>query len=603
MSGLFRVPFLEDEVTTSWLSRLARANDHSPYVFCSDVGLSLIGVGRGDKEELTKLALISGEPLSSISARALRAVEKASIQLAGETFPTRMLRKGKTFFCPLCLQQDDRDAKRAPGTRRYQRVAWIFGAIQTCQVHNCSLLGLPDARGYQALDYCARLEAVSVPDQPADSREASAFEKFLYERLSGRRDHGTLLDDLSLSTCIDLSFLLGVPASLGRGQSYRGLDQASRRVAVNSGFKVLQAGDRGITGLLTDLAADRNKRGEFGGVQFYGQLYDRLAKSYAVAEFDRVREVIRQHASLTIPMPTGTRLFGECIETPWLTVTEVARQGGVAPSVIRKLLKDDGNRGPENRLVCKEVAAELAQTLNGSLTHDQAAAVLEVPRGVFPRFVQAGLITACSPIVMQGLPANGVKARFPGNDIRNLRRRLIESACGPLNENMVSVREASRGSKVPLTAIARLLLDGKLAAGHLDGGGSLFERIKIDPNALLTAVGQASGLSTQLAAARIGVSKVAMIRLRDKQIIPSHHIKSLRQEVYVFSEHDLKVFEGQYVSLGRLSRLWGIHRNRICQRMRELGMSSAFPREDVECHLLRRDDIKRLRQSLVSYRH
>ncbi|MBD9538940.1 TniQ family protein [Ensifer sp. ENS04] len=598
MSGLFRVPFLEDEVTTSWLSRLARANDHSPYVFCSDLGLSLIGVGRGDEEELTKLALISGEPLSSISARALRAAEKASIQLAGETFPTRMLRKGKTFFCPLCLQQDDRDAKRAPGTRRYQRVAWIFGAIQTCQVHNCSLLGLPDARGYQALDYCTRLEAVSVPDQPADSREASAFEKFLYERLSGRRDHGTLLDDLSLFTCIDLSFLLGVPASLGRGQSYRGLDQASRRVAANSGFKVLQAGERGIEVLLTDLSADRNKRSEFGGAQFYGQLYDRLAKSYAVAEFDRVREIIRQHAKRTIPMPTGTRLFGQCIETPWVTVTEVARQSGIAPSVIRKLLKADGNRAPENCLVCNEVADGLARTLNGSLTHDQAAALLEVPRGVFPRFVQAGLVTVCPPTVVPGQPASGVKTRYPGMDIRNLRQRFIEASSASLSDRMISAREASRLSKVPLTTIARLLLDGKLAAAHLEGGGSLFERIKIDPDALLRAVDQASGLSTQLAAARIGVSKVAMSRLRDKQIIPSRHIKSPRQDVYVFSEHDLRVFEGQYVSLGRLSRQWGIHRNRICQRMRELGMSSAFPREDVECHLLRRGDAERLRERM-----
>lgn len=598
MSGLFRVPFLEDEVTTSWLSRYARANGHSPYVFCSDLGLTLVGIGRGDEEELTKLAHISGEPLRELSARALRSGKMGSIELAGETYPSRMLRKGKTFFCPLCLQQDDQDTKRVPGTRRYQRIAWLFGAIQTCRVHNCSLLELPGERGYESLDYCTRLEAVPVLNHSADSREASAFEHFLYDRLSSRRGHGTFFDNLSLATCADLSFVLGVPASLGRDRSYRGLDQASRRTAANAGFKVLQAGELGIMGLLSELAENRKNRGEFGGVQFYGPLYDRLANSYAGAEFDRIREIIQQHAKRTIPMPTGTRLFGQCIETPWVTVTEVARQSGVAPSVIRKLLKDEGGRDPENRLVRKKVAAGLAGTLNGSLTHDQAAALLEVPRGVFPRFVQAGLVTACPPTVVPGQPASGVKTRYPGMDIRNLRQRLIEASSASLSDRMISAREASRLSKVPLTSLARLLLDGKLVASHMDSEGSLFERIKIDPDALLRAVDQASGLSTQLAAARIGVSKVAMIKLRDKQIIPSRHIKSPRQEVYVFSEHDLRVFEGHYVSLGRLSRQWGIHRNRIRQRMRELGMASAFPREEVECHLLRRGDAERLRERM-----
>lgn len=599
MNGLFQVPFFDDEVATSWVSRLARANGRrSSYIFCSDLGLSFVSVGRGDEEELTKLARISGHPLSNLSSKAMRLRENGSTYFAGETYPARMLRKSKPCFCPLCLQEDDRNPTRMPGTRRYERVGWLLTAIQTCQTHKCALLSLPSAHGYEALDYYSRLDAVRVFDQAVETREASAFERFLYDRLSDRRCHGSLLDRLSVATCIDLSFLFGVVASFGRDRSYRGLDETSRRVAANSGFSILLSGEQGIVDLLDSLAATRKTRGEFGGAQFYGTLYDRLSKSYAGAEFDYVREILRQHAKANIPMPNGTRLFGQAMETPWMTVTEVARQSGVAPSVIRKLLREEGRLPPKGHLVRQEAAAALAQTLNGALTNDQAAALLEVPRGVFPRFVQAGLITACAPTMMSRHPAGGVKTRFPGEEIRKLRTRLIDASTSPFRDGMISAREASRLSKVPLTTIARLLLEGKLVASHAENEASLFERIHIDQNELLRAVNYVSGLSTQMAAARIGVSKVAMSRLRDKQVIRARHITGVRHEAYIFTEGDLRAFEEQYISLGRLSGELGVHRNRIRQRMRELGMSSAFPRREVECHLLRRRDIDRLREAL-----
>lgn len=599
MSGLFQVPFFDDEITTSWLSRMARANGrYSSHVFCSDLGLSHVAIGRGEEEELAGLARVTGRPLDELAFKAFRPDADGYTHFAGDKIARRMLRKGKPVVCPLCLQEDDRDSKRIPGTRRYQRAAWLLRGIQTCAKHGCELIALPEDLPCYGLDFCTLLDQADIPEKPTARREASIFELFLYDRLAGRRGHGDLPDHFSIAACIDLSVLLGVPALFGRDHGYGDLDEKGRLDAANIGFDILKAGEPAIVGLLDRLAAERKPSGVDGCRSLYGMLYDRLSRNCGGHEFDGVRSILRQHAISIVPMPSGTLVLGEAVHTPWTTVSDVARQSHVAASVIRKLLRGSEQGTAETRLIRKDLAERLVATLEDSVTHDQAAALLGVPRGVFPRFVSAGMISPCGPIVQSSRVTGGIKTRYPARDIRKLRQRLIEAADGPAREQMVSAREASRQTKAPLTHIASLLLEGRLAANYTEGQASLFERIRIVPEELLRAIDQAPGLSTQSAAIRIGVSKIAMMRLRDRGIINSQHVKGVRQEVYVFSEGDLRAFEERYVSLGRLSRQLGVHRNRIRQRMRELDLKSAFPRDEVQCHLLHRRDTNRLREHL-----
>lgn len=599
MSGLFQVPLFADEVTTSWLSRMARANGrYSSNAFCSDLGLSLVAINKGGEEELAKLAGIAGRAFDELASRALQLDTDGYARFAGDKIARRMLRKGKPVGCPVCLQEDERDSKRMPGTRRYQRAAWLLRAIQTCSKHGCELIGFPGTRPCYGLDFCTLLDQADILRQPSAGREASPFELFLYDRLAGRRSHGEHLNRFSITACIDLSVLLGVPALFGRDHGYRDLEEKRRLDAANIGFDILKAGEPAIVELLDRLAAKRKPSGVDGCRSLYGMLYHRLSRSCVGQEFDGVRRIFRQHAISVVPVPSGTTVLGEAVHTPWTTVAEVARQSGVAPSVIRKLMRGGEHGTVETRLIHKDLAEGLVATLEDSVTHDQAAALLGVPRGVFPRFVSAGMINPCGPTVQSSRITGGTKTRYPARDIRKLRQRLIEAADGPVLVQMVSAREAARQTKTSLTLIAGLLLEGRLTASCTESRASLFERICIVPEELLRAVNQVPGLSTQSAAIRIGVSKIAMMRLRDRRIINSQHIKGVRQEVYVFSEGDLRAFEERYVSLGRLSRQLGVHRNRIRQRMRELDMKSAFPREEVQCHLLHRRDTDRLREHL-----
>ncbi len=248
MSGLLRVPFFGDELLTSYLSRTAVANgSESLRSFCSDVGLDYRGIIRGDSNEVAKTARLLGRPQGDLLGRRVALKGRRSVEYAGLVFDRGMMNRTPLRYCPDCLDEDDHDASRMPGTRRYARTSWAFRYVRTCERHSRPLLTLEKARRWSdGLDFLAtpltapaELERTSTPP--------SGFERFVIDRLQGRVGHGAILDGFPLPACIDLCEQLG-SAIFSPGR------QGPRNEG--HGFDVLVAGELGVLELF-DLVANR----------------------------------------------------------------------------------------------------------------------------------------------------------------------------------------------------------------------------------------------------------------------------------------------------------------------------------------------------------
>src|SRR3546814_8513048 len=113
MSGLFDVPLLDEEPLTSYLARLARANSApSLRSFCKYFRLDGRGIYRGDDDAILSLANLVCRPLVELRSSAVAVDENHYSIIADSCFPTRMLRRSKRRFCPLCIITDDHNERQ-----------------------------------------------------------------------------------------------------------------------------------------------------------------------------------------------------------------------------------------------------------------------------------------------------------------------------------------------------------------------------------------------------------------------------------------------------------------------------------------------------------
>ncbi|NOV19660.1 hypothetical protein E5S70_26905 [Ensifer adhaerens] len=260
MNGMMRVPFFKDELLTSYLSRTARANGSASLrAFCSDVGLDYKDIIRGDGNQVAKAARLLGRSEDELLGRRVASIGLRGVEYAGVVFRRGMMSRTPRRYCPDCMDEDEQDAARMPGTRRYARTSWTLQCVRSCDHHSRLLVPL-DRAGW----WSDGLAFLSNPRERPSVAELTAlpphspsthFERFVMDRLTGMVDHGEFLDGHPLSVCIDLCEQLGLASRLGRSSASRGTKHQARRNSAERGFAALYQGERGILELF-DLVAD-----------------------------------------------------------------------------------------------------------------------------------------------------------------------------------------------------------------------------------------------------------------------------------------------------------------------------------------------------------
>lgn len=596
MSGLFKVPFFEDEVLTSYLSRTARANGRSSsYLFCGDLGLDVRAINRGEDNELEKLAGLLQRPAAELKARALRLNERGLAIFGESVFGKSMLRKLKPGICPACLADDENDATRMPGTRKYQRVSWLFADVRSCPDHNCQLVEIDGFGDHRRMDFQLMLDRAGarIDGEPV-RRTVSPFEKFVCGRLAGLKSHGALLDGFSLSAAISACTLLGIAAGYGKDRARNSLDDEQVAIAINRGFEVLVEGEAGICRLLDVLIGEEKSINTRGGQTLYGRLYRRLLNGYPGPEFDRIRSIIRDYTIANVPLLPGSEVFGEVEESSWRTVTNVARENGVATSVIYKLLQSRGHTVSKYDSIHGAVAIAITNELTGMVDGKDACAVLGTTRTIFRKLVRSGFIPVVGLAPISGDGAYTPFRRYSRAELLQLREGLITKANAPVQADMLNVSAASRLTKVPAADILTYLLKDGLTRAAYRETGSLLDGLHVVPREVINAAFQVDGLSTDAAAAMLCVSRHSVLALRAHNYIQAARIGNERNEAFVFLESEMARFSERFVSLPFLERDTGIPQAELRRGLRRLKIAPAITREEAVYTFLHRRDTQLL---------
>ncbi len=485
MTGLLRVPFFENELFTSHLSRTARANGTLKMrAFCLDLGIKFDSAVCGDAEQISKLSALLGHSEDDLIARSVRAMNGGRLAIGGASFPSWALSTAAVRFCPTCLEDDERDEGRMPGVRRYARLQWAFQCIWTCHRHKRRLVPLA-FKGVDPNpnDFCAVLETAHITEaKPGVVSAPSDFERFVVDRLDGQVGRGGLLDDFALPECIDLCELFGMAALKGRRFSPKNRDEAIMGAAADVGFLILKDGESGVYRELDKLASSANKR-RARGTSLYGSLYELLERRPDT--YDPIKRIVREHSVELLPNLSGTSVFGKATGDRWMTIAEIATASGASAELVSLYLRQHGHipmvrKRPHGVEISPAIAHDAIKVLKDAATFNEVRAILGCTTEELWSLV---LANAVKPIV--GEPhehhPRSLMDRYSRADVEKLRNHVIEGASANVGlEGLVSLRIAIRRTGCNPADALTLLTERRLAFVACNPQRSIFAGVKVD---------------------------------------------------------------------------------------------------------------------------
>ena len=485
MTGLLRVPFFSNELFTSHLSRTARANGTwKMRAFCLDLGIKFDSVVCGDAEQISKFSALLSYSETDLISRSVRAISGGRVAIGGASFPSWALSTAAIRFCPNCLDEDELDAARMPGVRRYARVQWAFQCIRTCHRHERLLVPLAlTGADPNPNDFCAVLDTAHITAaKPRVFCAPSDFELFVIDRLDGQGGKGGLLDTFALPDCIDLCELFGMAALKGRRFSPKNRDEAFMSTAADVGFLVLKEGESGVHRELNELARSANRR-RARGTSLYGSLYELLERRPST--YDPIKRIVREHSVELLPHLSGTNVFGETTGERWMTIAAIASASGASAELVSLYLRQHGHiqmvrKRPHSVEISPAIARAAIKVLKDAVTFNEVRAILGCTAEELQSLV---LANAVKPIV--GEPhehrPRSLMDRFSRAEVEKLRDHVIEGARANVDlEGLVFLRVAIRRTGCNPADAFSLITERRLALMSCDPKRSLFAGVKVE---------------------------------------------------------------------------------------------------------------------------
>lgn len=600
MAGLLQIPLCQDEVLTSYVSRLARANgrDRSS-TFCCDLGLDFSRLSMADEAEVNRLTEIVGKPADMLRQATVRYEEK-TVRYRGHTIRLAAAYKNTFRYCPRCFHDDELSEDRIPGTRRYRRAIWMFKAVQACPDHGCRLESLPgnfDSKGVRDFNAILDDQSAALDRQYVNvvDRLPVPLEYFIKDRLAGVTRHGVLLDQLPFGIALDLCDIFGVASMFGKEQRAASLSTEDLAAACNQGFAVLSAGDAGLRELL-DRLGTLGPSARAGGRVLYGRLYETLKDRRPEPEYLPIKSFIREHAIATVPFVPGDEIFGPVQETQWLTPLQAAKAIGISGPKMTDLLRELGEiqPGAPARAVARvhrNTVNRMRKQIGEPIRSAAASEILGCEIPFVPRLAEAGLIERAQVV---GLTSKSREALFRKASVERLRDRLWKAVTCQTADGLLSVRLAASATYLTKAEIVSRVAKGSLAKVALKASGFLEDRLLVDP-AEFAAPQLPDEVTLDDVKAFLGVSRDTITLLRELGVLLPHVGRSSNKPKLVIPLGQLKTFDQKYISLGRLCSELKTRPQSLTPRLTALGISTAFPTRKNCALIFTRQDADRLR--------
>lgn len=159
----------------------------------------------------------------------------------GETISKLAYGKKTLSVLPRLLLDDENNLSRMPKTRRYRRGVWAIRHVAACALHFREIVELPLPERALVLEFCKQLTLrageVAELSSLSTNRQPSSFDIFAYERMSGGRQHGPLLDNLNIDVALDFGQLIGIALLHGKRATVTRVASEELIVATNTGFE------------------------------------------------------------------------------------------------------------------------------------------------------------------------------------------------------------------------------------------------------------------------------------------------------------------------------------------------------------------------------
>lgn len=593
MSAMLRVPFHDDETLASFLSRMARVNGRNTLSgFLKDFALSPLRVHHGDRAELDKLSHVTGIPAEVLYSRAVR-VKGTVTEYRGETFHRLAIERTRLRVCSHCLQEDERNSSCKPGTRMYARAVWMVPAVVSCPRHDRTFTavavnfdGIPDL--YRALEKAQR----EIADGLTTSSELSstAFEKFVERRLSGLRRDGELLDGASLQTAIDLCQIFGFASVHGRKFHVRGASNDTLSVASQLGFDALGRGREGVFAILDRLAAQKSESSIRGGFAIYGNLYFLLTRPTRGTEYDRVRELVREHAARAVATLPAARIFGKVGDTGTVNMNALVRKARVHPATVARYLQQNSSveemDKPEfGQFVDAATASRAVADLSDTILMPAVSEILGWNIHDCRRLAEMEILPAAVKRDMKGY---GLKQRYSPTFAIALKESLISRA--NYNPSQLQSLRALRLSIVSgHDDVLKAVFDGRLRHMAYAEHRSILDAVQVDLWEVIRHCAEVT-LSPKAINRLLGFERLTFLRLLE---IGAFSNATPGTTVSIKAD-DVVSFDSAYITSARVKREHMLRRGDFDAMMDINDIDPAFPLHEVGQMILRRLDIPRL---------
>jgi hypothetical protein len=510
------------------------------------------------------------------------------MELAGARFHKRALLRTSFRVCTRCLAEDEMDATRMPGTRRYARTIWMIPSVTACCRHDRELVTL-EVPAYDIPDFCRALELsrekLAAHASMAAERKATDFEDFVARRLDCVREHGDVLDRVSLSTAIDLCQILGMAARHGRSFTLTKAGDEELREAANEGFRALRAGDDGVMAVLYRVAEERSRSFIRGGYAIYGSLYFALLQPLRRGdEYEPVRELISRHAREKMAILPDARVFRKMNGASWTSMNSVVKQTGLHPNTVQKYIDEHfprsaGTEMEALKFVSADVAERVVEALADTISLPHAATLLGWSIHDCRRLVGSEILR---PVVN----GSGLKPRYAKSAVLALKADLVARATAR-PEGMMSLRQMSARFQSGHDDLLKAVFDGRLTRLAYSDAPSLLDGVRIDPSELLEVTSELV-LEFKMVCRVLRLEKAPLSWLVDNGAFPSAKLLG------GFLAVEVAAFAHRYVTSAEVKREHGIRRGDFDKRLKRSGVELAFPFAEIGQMILRREDVARV---------
>jgi len=588
MTSLLRVPFFEDEIFTSYISRTARANGFkTSRLFAEMLGLIYDRLLVGDSAELAAFCDCMKLPSNFLAERAHALDMGHDVSPTERAYQRKLISKRKFRYCPKCLAEDQDKNDRMPGTRRYRRKAWIYRAVKSCAHHMCALVEPDLTLNTRNRDdfsfFLDGLIAAGELETETSAYKSGPLEAFIYERSAGKRNHGELLDALSLPLAIDMSLILGTALQFGKERASASLSEEEEKLAENRGFAALQNGETGFISALDEITHDTVLRHfRVSGEAIYKNFYRTLAHQRFSSEYDGFRDRVRAHAIMRFPLVDGADVFGPINDSPWTSAKQIAEDLGKTCGPVYKAAE-------KLNLVLdasfpKEIGQQIREYLEDKnrqrYTQSEAAKAVGCAIGHFRAIEAHGLLGPTSGGSLFDAPLKaGTEALLAA----------IDSAVNcDVQPGMISALKYAATGSMTVTELLALIIAGKFEHVARSDAPRLFDSLMLFKAS--TEPCPSGHVAHGKAAKLLRVPPNSIARFIDEGILESH--------TRMIPVTEINRFRGEFISLSELRIVSGQPNRIISAHARRLAVRYAFEEKELFCRLFHRRDASKIEASL-----